>query len=355
MVIAAVIALTIAGCQHAPEAYRDKSSMGWRVLERVGQARMVHDDSPASELLRPGETLGHHTQVINGRGALLILQKDGVQITAGEETSFRLPEATANSSLDLARGWLRLRLATAANQKTRVKTAHFDINTANATLTLRATPEGSDLTVEAGSITLATTDGLHHATLVAGAAAKMERASGDDLLIRKASGRPFTRVAPLPAEPAGQASEPTPSAPIEIPVEPVAEQPSMKAPPPPISAAAASDLSTIKKDVVILPASRPSRVDMPIPEMRLPEDSGRLPSGLSSPAPRRNAPLAAIARPSFAEPITRPAIAEPATRPSAPARAILQWSADPIVRPADSSDPLQVDFDRLTEGLIDGL
>ena len=351
----AVIALMIAGCQHAPRSVQDKSSIGWRVLERVGQARTVDDHSPASQALRPGETLAHHTQVNNGKGALLILQREGVQITAGADTSFRLPGATANASLDLERGWLRLRLATAANQKTRIKTAHFDINTAKATLTLRATPEGSDLTVEAGSITLATIDGLHHATLVAGAAAKMERASGDDLLIRKASGRPFTRVAPLPAEPAGHVNEPTRSVPIETPVEPVVEQPSMKAPPPPTSAAVASDLSTVKKDVVILPASRPSRVDMPTPAMRMPEDAGRRPSELSSPAPRRNAPSAAIARPSFTEPVTRPAIAEPATRPSPPARTEMRRSLDPIVRPAGSFDPQKTDFDRLTEGLIDGL
>lgn len=343
-VAVAIIALTIAGCQHAPRPDQDRSSMGWRVLERVGQARMVDENSPVSEVLRPGETLAHRTQVSNGKGALLILQKEGVQITAGEDTSFRLPGAAANASLDLDRGWLRLRLASAANKKTRIKTTHFDINTANATLTLRATSQGSNLTVEAGSITLATVDGLHHATLVAGAAAKMDRASGDDLLIRKASGRPFTRVAPLPARSTGHDSKRVPSATIKAPAEPVVEQPTMKAPSSPT--AAVLDRSTKKEDVVILPASRLKRVDMPNREKRMPEETGRMPSGHSSSVSRINVPAAAITRPSLVEPITPPSI---------PTRAERQRVPGPIIQSAGTFDPLQVNFDRLTEGLVDGL
>ena len=351
----AIIALTISACQHVPGSGQDRSSTGWRVLERIGQARMVDGNSPAAETLRPGATLADHVQVINGKGALLILQKEGVQITAGEDTSFRLPATAANASLDLDRGWLRLRLATAANRELRIKTAHFDINTANATLTLRATPQGSDLAIEAGSITLATIDGRHHATLVAGAAAKIDQTSGDDLLIRKASGRPFTKVAPLPPRSTEHDSEPPASQSIKAPEELVAEQPSMKTPPPSPPTAAALGRSTMNEDVVILPASRPRRVDMPNPERRMPEDNGRAPSALWPTVPLENVPEAAIAGPRFAEPITRPARTEPAMPPSMPARAEMQRSSVPIVPPAGIFDPLQANFDRLTEGLFDGL
>lgn len=338
--VVAIIVLAVAGCQHAPRSARGMPPEAWRVLERVGEARTVDENSPASGLLRPGETLADRTQVISGKGALLILQKGGVQITVGEDTSFRLPTAAADSGLDLDRGWLRVRLVTAVNRKMRVKTAHFDINASNTTLALRAAPHGSDLTVEAGSVTLATTDGLHHATLVAGAAAKINQASGDYLLIRTASGLPFTRVAPLPAKSRHHDSDP--SKPNEALAQPVAEQPSTKAPPPRKPVAA----PTMEEDVVILPASRLKSADMPRSGQPTREPIISLPPKPLPSVSLRNAPPTAIAQPSFTEKIISSSI---------PAAADIKRPAEPVLRQADASDPLQIDFDRLTEGLVDGL
>ncbi len=177
-------------------------------MERVGDVRMTRSDGIDSAPLRPGETVPDNRQVTAGKGSLLVLSKNGFQLTAGEHTSFSLPIEGATPGVFLDRGWLRIRLTRAVDQEVRIKTAEFDINASRAMLTLRTDPQGTSLTVDDGSAILATTDGRHRATLVAGAAAKMDSTSGDDLLIQPASGRGFTKVSPLPsAGDAGQRPE----------------------------------------------------------------------------------------------------------------------------------------------------
>ncbi|MGI9510774.1 MAG: FecR domain-containing protein [Geminicoccaceae bacterium] len=370
----AILMLTVTGCQHAPKSGDRQVAKAWRVLERVGQARTAKVGDPASDLLRPGELIVPGTKVSSGKGALLIIQKDDVQITVGENTSLKLPTAASDSGLFLDRGWLRLRLTTAANRMLRVTTDHFDINASNTTLTLRADAHGSDLSVDSGRATLATTDGLHHATLVAGAAAKIDQSSSSDLLIRNASGRPFLKVAPLPARaapPAGDKTAPEPKATGALPVamQPPAtpakaKEPSFERPMPDDGTDVSEDRpaaagSGSEETLVILPASR-------LKETELGEPSGPPAATTSKPSTISRSPVSVDStqtRPAVQPAYVRPALPERRnTLSSRPTSDAVRPSADPILRRSSPAlrqssivDPLQIDFDRLTEGLIEGL
>lgn len=194
--IAAVLLAALSGCQHASSSGPGQVIQPWRVLERVGDVRSTTDIGRERQSLRPGDRINDGRVLTTGKGGLVILAANGVQLTAGENSSIRLSAPTA-VNLTLDHGWLRVRIATAANREARVKTKDFDIHASNTTLTLRADKEGTDLSVDAGSAVLASTDGRHRATLVAGAAAKIDRTVNDKLMIRRASGQSFNTVTPF--------------------------------------------------------------------------------------------------------------------------------------------------------------
>ena len=90
----------------------------WRVMERVGDVRAMKDGGVEATSLRPGETVDDDHHVTTGPGTLLILSRNGFQLTAGENSSFQgLPGAGASPKLSLNYGWLRVRLATPVDQR----------------------------------------------------------------------------------------------------------------------------------------------------------------------------------------------------------------------------------------------
>ncbi len=330
MLMMAILGVSLAGCQHSSSFERESSRDAWRVMERVGDIRMTRNDGFESRSLRPGELVADDGQVTTSGNSLLIISKNGFQLTAGENTSFRLPSAAAAPNLFLERGWLRVRLAKPVDQEVRIKTAEFDINASNATLTLRAEGGGTTLTVDAGSAVLATTDGRHRATLVAGAAAKMDPTSGDDLLIQPASGRGFTKVSPPPASTRSPSSDRNLGA---------LDKTKDKTKPQPAAAPPA------ESDLIILPASHrkmvhknhPKPMDA-IAKATLPpqptdlQPSGRHPTKTDTHPPRQG-DIIPSSMPEDEPPIT---------------------GDDERVR-RSVYDPLQLQFDSLTEGLVDGL
>jgi len=189
-IIIAIVGFGLAGCQHTPKPNPADQPRAWRVLERVGDVRSAMGPGPEATQLRPGETITGDRRVITGKGALLILAADGIQLTAGENTSLMLSER-AQVDLVLNQGWLRVRIENAVNRETRIQTAHFDMNTSATLLTLRASNNATDLDVETGSVRLATTDGRHQATLVAGTAAKIDQMTSDDLFIQTGAEEAF--------------------------------------------------------------------------------------------------------------------------------------------------------------------
>ena len=198
--LALMLVSMLASCQPVSTPDVDRPSASWQVLERIGDVRMTAKSEPVDLPLLPGQKVADGRQVTAGRGALLILGRNGVQLTAGENTSLRLSDPAAASGIQLDSGWLRVRLASAVNRGARIKTPHFDISASSGILTLRANDVETGLSIETGRAVLATPDGRYRATLAAGAAARIDRATGSDVFIRSASGQPFKRIAPLPTE-----------------------------------------------------------------------------------------------------------------------------------------------------------
>lgn len=357
--VIAIMVLSFTGCQHASTSSTGTLTETWHVLERIGEVQLVGNGGSEGTLLRPGETITADRLLTTGNGAHLILARDGVQLTADENTALKLPAGVGTSSIVLEKGLVRLRLATAANQTAHIKTADFDINSAHATLILRTDEDGTDLAVETGSITLAAANGRHHATLIAGAAAKIDRTSGGDLLIRPALGKAFAKVVPRPEKVQTPSSNNKPPTPREVKARAVAPKPR---PQPPDTADAAASTET----AVIRPASRlklqshpeprshSNKADAPLPEPPNPIKTVDLPPKLtiSPPSPATSPSPAEHPLPK------RVKSPSPARRGLAPlmfAGADDRQSANPVNRPAATSDPLQLRFDRLTEGLVDGL
>ena len=305
ILIAAILSISLIGCQLPSSSEAKRLHETWRVMERVGDVRMKGDLGNESGPLRPGEMIADNSRVTTSGGGLLILSMNGFQITAGENTSFRLPTAESTSGLFLEHGWLRVRLAKPVDQEVRIKTAQFDINASRAKLTLRATPDGTNLTVDAGSAVLATTDHRHRATLIAGAAAKMGPTSDNELLIQPASGQGFTKISPLPA---------------------TSQHPS--------------------SDLAILPASRTKKPY--ITRLEAPSSDANE-SSLQMPMISPSKPSKGVPRPSKEKnmiPSSMPEVDNGSLTTTRP----LHQQTDGL-----TFDPLELHFDRLTEGLVDEL
>lgn len=181
-IIVAILAFGLVGCQQASQVGVEPSRGTWHVQERVGDIRASTEEGRESVRLRPGETIAGDRVITTGRGALLILSTDGVQLTLGQETTLRLTHPS-RGDLFLEQGSMRLRLAKAVNREARIQTPHADLSASSAMLSLRTWLDKTALTVVAGNVVLATTDGRHRANLFAGAEATIDQASGGGLLL----------------------------------------------------------------------------------------------------------------------------------------------------------------------------
>lgn len=344
LAFAALAILALGGCQHGPPSKTVETPTTWRVLERVGSVQATMGSGGATDNLRPGASITGAHRISTGQGALLILASDGMQLTAGENTAFSIQHSSSTSDLALDQGWLRVRLTRPADRKAWIKTEHFDINASTTTLKLRAGPLGDDLVIEAGSATIATPDGRHHANLVAGAAAKVDQASSRDLLIKRASARAFSKVTPLEAtmqdedhrqdrlaptvdrQPAGPMTEPSPGS-------------------KPMAAVAEDDRQIIR------PASRLR----PLSSLKAADDGeDDLPPAAGS---VRNVAASNWTAASMVSERDKTAYQghHRLSASSMPGPYGQVQETETIERPASPVDPLQLQFDRLTEGLLDGI
>ncbi|MEZ5932459.1 MAG: hypothetical protein R3F54_10980 [Alphaproteobacteria bacterium] len=364
MGLLALVAFCLMGCQHAVRTGSDRADGRWLVLESVGDSRSVDARGRQSAPLRPGETVPDGHGIVTGRGAVLILAGDGIQLTTGESTSFQLaPPSGADLVLD--QGLLRIRLAKAVDREARLKTTHFDINASSATLTLQAAPDGSDLVVEGGSIVLATTHGRHQATLVAGAGAKIDLASSSDLLVRPGAGEAYRVVAPLPPAIPNRGKESASVLPTRDLPHAMKSEAASVAPAPETGA-----MPSAKR--AIRPASYPKEEH----RGRNETSSATEPASLE-PAPRLAQAIMSPPVDLLPVPQPTPVMATPSVSSlgsERPVRAVekppVESSPLPALAPKGTTrtgsaavepdeavwlDPLQLQFDRLTEGLLDDL
>jgi hypothetical protein len=276
-----------------------------------------------------------------GENALLIIGSESAQLTLGENTAVTLPGSGGLSIIDVDRGWLRARLSTAADHSIRMNTDMIAVDASSATLTLQVSNESIDLSIEDGNAVLITPDGHHRASLAAGAAAKRERSDASPLLIRPARHHLFSEVMPLqPEVDDGQSKD-----------HPVGRQSSVDMISPPESKAAgpggrtqASPPSPLSTKSELKSFNDNDTDDVPAIAI-LPASNRKSPDGRG---PRVTETVTSIYRP-LPSSITKPA---PSTSDQGPLNSIRKGAAPPTSPPPLS---MQQKFDRLTEGLLDGL
>ena len=102
----------LAGCQGAtpgptPEVLAD----GWRVVERLGDARYLAPGASGWSPAIPAATLPSGSRVATGAGGRVILARNGDHVSAGPGSRFSLPPVGPGAILEQHAGWLRYRIA----------------------------------------------------------------------------------------------------------------------------------------------------------------------------------------------------------------------------------------------------
>jgi FecR protein len=223
--LAALVALgALTACATPPAELSDETSgAGWRVVERVGQARYSPPDAATWLAAITGQPISDGSEVETGRGGRLILAMPGRHISVGPASHFVLPRSRGYDRLEQRAGWLSYRVVTAAAEPFRVRTPSLDLEFVTAMLDVRVEQDGVDVTVREGEVRLATPDGLRRTEIAAGQSARAIGPGGTQLAVRRTPDGAAEPVDP-PVVPAIHPAPPPPVAPVTEPA-PMAKEP----------------------------------------------------------------------------------------------------------------------------------
>lgn len=299
--MAALLALVLSGCQQMPSSTSNAAARPWTVLERIGVVRVGAKGTHHGFDLRPGDVMADGSRITTGKAAQLIVSRNGMQITVSEETALILQDDHTSTSLIQETGRIRLRLPDTAGTDAIISTPHAQVKTASAVLDIRVEDDKTDIAVEQGRAAVLFAESENR-TLTAGASDSFDGKPQRPLIAKAPTIEPpgDAITKPASARRYDQAALPDPS--LASPPSP-APTPKMK----PAFVAAVIDTSEVDTTVAVKPASR-----LHAPKTAL--------VGTASIEASDDTKLSAL--------------------PSAPQQAIA---------------PLQDDFDRLTEGLVDDL
>jgi hypothetical protein len=215
--LAALAALTaLSACATAPdEQPAEVPTAGWRVVERVGEARYSPPDAVTWLAVITGRPIAEGSEVTTGRGGRLIVATSNRHISVGPASRFVLPHPDWNDRLEQRAGWLRYRMANAADAPFRVHTRSLDLEFTAAVIDVRVEQGATEVTVKEGEVRLATPDGLRRTEIATGQSARAGGFEGVQLAVRGALGKTLEPVEPLIVP----AVHPTP------PTDPVADRP----------------------------------------------------------------------------------------------------------------------------------
>ena len=187
----------VAGCQSPERTARpDIADGGWKVVERLGEARYQAIGGGWSPAM-PASTLAAGSRVATGTGGRLIVARPGQHISAGPASRFTLPDAAPGAALQQAAGWLRYRVTEAAPGALKVVTPFLDIAVASTVFDVTVSAAATEVSVEHGRVRIATPDGLRQIELDAGQSAYAGGAQGEPLAFRRAAGAPLEQVAAI--------------------------------------------------------------------------------------------------------------------------------------------------------------
>jgi hypothetical protein len=316
----------LAGCQGLPqlplfEPSPEAAGPGWRVVERLGEARYLAPGMAGWEQVAAGSMIPPGSQITTGIGGRLIVHQAANQLSAGTGSRFILPGWEGGDNVRQTAGWLRYRIDAAPAATFGIETPFLDLAVDDAVLDVTVGESETEVAVVSGQVRVKTLDERRQMELHAGYTGYASL-QGDALAIRRGPNQRLEAVPPVvvpalnPHRPAG-------------------------ARPAPDAAGAGSAA------IAAFAAEAPATADPPVPR------PAREPRSAASPADTTPAPPAPM--PSVAPPVvgtTADASRALSLAPRAPA-----GLAPTAVEPADaeSAEQIRRRFDDLTEGLLDGL
>jgi hypothetical protein len=196
------------------ERHAEATADGWRIVERVGEARHSPPGDATWRAAITGQPIMDGAEVTTGRGGRLIIAMPGRHISVGPASRFVLPRSDWDDRLEQRAGWLRYRVASSDAEPFRVRTRSLEIEFATAILDVRVDQDAVDVTVTEGKVRLATPDGLRRTEVAAGQSARASGLEGVQLAVRSAPERTFEAVEPLIIP----AIQPAPDPSVAVPV-----------------------------------------------------------------------------------------------------------------------------------------
>jgi hypothetical protein len=207
---------------------------GWRIVERTGEARHLPPATAAWLSATIGEALADGSEVSTGRGARLIVDAPGRNISVGPNSRFVLPGSDGDDLLDQRAGSLRYRVAEAA-EPLHIHTRSLELELLAGVVDVHVNHLATEVSVKEGQVRVATPDGLRQTQMIAGQSAHAGGSDEVQLAVRSAPGGPFQPVK-LVIVPAIQPK----AAPAEMPRTSAAAPSAIAGPP----ASSASDAAT---------------------------------------------------------------------------------------------------------------
>jgi len=216
--LATLVALAaLTACASSPgERQAEAAADGWRVVERVGEARHLPPGDGSWRATITGRPISEGSEVATGRGGRLIIAMPGRHISVGPASRFVLPRPDWDDRLEQRAGWLRYRVDATDAAPFRVHTRSLDIEFTAAVLDVRVEHGAVDVTVTEGKVRLGTPDGLRRTEIAAGQSAHASGPGGTLLAVRSAPEEGLEAVEPLIIP----AIRPTPGTTVPSKIEP---------------------------------------------------------------------------------------------------------------------------------------
>ncbi|HSA82826.1 MAG TPA: FecR domain-containing protein, partial [Geminicoccaceae bacterium] len=184
----------LAGCQGAPSPAPEVTTDGWRVVERLGDARFLAPGASGWSPAIPATTLPSGSEVATGTGGRVILARNGDHVSAGPASRFSLPLAGPGAILEQRAGGLRYRIAAAPPQVMVVETPFLSIEVRGTVFDVTVTATATEVSVEQGQIRIVTPDRRRQIELESGQSAYAGGPAGDNLAFRRGQGAPLESV-----------------------------------------------------------------------------------------------------------------------------------------------------------------
>jgi hypothetical protein len=190
--LGALCACAATSAEPRPEA----PAPGWRIVERIGEARCLPPDAPAWLSVATGEALADGSEVSTGRGGRLIVDAPGQTISVGPDSRFVLPDRDREDPLDQRAGSLRYRVAEAA-QPFRIHTRSLELELLAGVVDVHVNHLATEVSVKEGQVRVATPDGLRQTQMMAGQSAQAGGSDDVQLAVRLEPGAALQPVNPV--------------------------------------------------------------------------------------------------------------------------------------------------------------